>query len=155
MLLGCSTKKPTSFKLIQHNAPSDGVVSLNIMKDTALQVLTDGIGMRYYELIYAENRKLIRAKYQINTPEGTMDGGRTEEFLFYWPEINNNQITWEGNDFLDLQPKFMRACFCRGEAGLFDVDRGKLILDPEKRTFEVHFDIESGSQFFSSFKATY
>jgi hypothetical protein len=155
VLLGCSSKQSSTFKIITHNAPDDGVVTLTRMNDTSVKVITDAIGMRYFELESKSNKTLIRAKYQVATPEGTMDGGRTEELIFYWPNLDNNQTYWEDDAFTTLQPMLMRACFCRGEVGLFDISKGKLVLDTKKRTFEVHFQVESGSQFFSSFTATY
>jgi hypothetical protein len=155
VLFSCSSKQSSPFKLIKHNAPNDGVVTLTRINDTSVKVQTDGIGMRYFELESKSDKTLIRAKYQVTTPEGTMDGGRTEELIFYWPNIQSSQTIWEGKDFLALQPLLMRACFCRGEVGLFDISKGKLILDTKKRTFEMHFEVESGTQFFSSFTATY
>lgn len=155
VLFSCSSKQSSPFKLIKHNAPNDGVVTLTRMSDTSVKVLTDGIGMRYFEIEPTNNKTLVRAIYQVSTPEGTMDGGRTEELFFYWPNMQDKQTVWEGKEFLALQPLLMRACFCRGEAGLFDISEGKLIINPDKRTFEVQFKVERGTQFFSSFTATY
>lgn len=126
--------------VLTSNCPEDGVCRLEIYKNKSIETKRDGIGKLYYNLIDNDSKSVVYFEYSRNVPEDLQDASYREEIIF---EIDNNSTSQNLKDTNLKQVKmlFGKHCFCRSEAGYYNVSNGSLnynfIKDNLSFTLEV------------------
>lgn len=139
-----STKKnssPTASNESTTNCPDDGDCTIVIHKNKKLNILTDGIGSRYYQILDNENTSVIHFEYKKKIDENLQDGNYVEEIVF---EIQNDvkSLLLIDNELQSTKMLYGRHCYCKGQAGLFNVSNGKLILDQNNNKIKINLDFK-------------
>ena len=127
-----------------HNTfcPSDGKCTTILIENKSLNIKMDETGASYYELTDNSKTSVIKFEY-IKTVDTTLQDNRhREEVLF---EIPNqfNKINLENNELESVKMIFGKHCFCRGQAGIYNIKKGKLNILKENKTtsFNLEFEI--------------
>ncbi|UUC46570.1 hypothetical protein [Flavobacterium cerinum] len=150
-----NTNKATMMTTIESECPSDGKCTVEVFKNKAIDLKTDGLGKLYYQLADDTNKSVVVYAYNRNVEEGLQDGQHKEEIIF---EIDNGVETLQlkDGDLSNVKMLFGRHCFCRGQAGFFAVNQGVLNLKQKGSAiaFELDFKIKEVPQVFTQVKAT-
>lgn len=111
--------------ILTSNCPEDGVCRLEIYKNKTIQLKKDGIGKLYYNLIDSESKSVVYFEYSRNVPKDLQDASYREEIVF---EIDNNSTSQNllNTDLKNVKMLFGKHCFCRSEAGYYNVNNGNL-----------------------------
>jgi hypothetical protein len=146
LLLGCKSKS-----VMKPDADIEIVAEkktlLKTHYDSAIKMLTDPIGMMYYELIPKTGNNVVTYRYEENLAEDIMDGHYIEEVILEFPKNIKSGI-WKNEQLTTFNALFGRQCFCRGEAGNFFIENGTLIIRENKKDFQflLEFEMVSGRQ---------
>ena len=121
--------------------PENGKCTVEIFRNTSLDIKTDDIGAIYYNKIDNPNTSVILYKYDRNVPKGLQDANYSEQIVF---EINNNEtaLNVSGKELQKTKMLFGRFCFCRGAAGNFKVEDGNLILTQKNNEIKFSLDFK-------------
>ena len=140
---------------IESVCPQDGVCTIEVLKNKSLVVKTDDFGSTYFQMTDNEETSVIHYQYNRTVEEGLQDGQHREEVLF---EINNSatELKLSNSELQSTKMLFGRHCFCKGQAGYFNVENGSLILQKKNDviTFELDFKIYKVPQLFEKVKAS-
>lgn len=143
-LFSCQSKKTALDNLaitskVEMFCPEDGECTTTILKNKSLKIKKDETNQLYYQTEDNLNTSVIHFEYNKKVPEGLQDGNYREEILF---EINNSdsKLELENLSLNSVKMIYGRHCFCRGQAGYFFVQNGKLTLN--KTSKEVAFNLE-------------
>src|SRR5690606_4728531 len=119
---------------------------LNIMEDT--------IGQKYPVIEKGDNI-VVEFVYSVKGPEGTMDGDYSETLHFEIPN-RNDEYSLSGEELKEIKLLFGKHCFCKGEAGYYNVKKGDIQLEKKEGylSFDLYFIIEETSQKISSINHT-
>ena len=126
--------------------PEDGTCSIEVYKNKTLTMLDDGTGALYPELIEGDG-VVIEYTYFKPGPEGTVDGNYSETIHFELPKGSTN-LKKENAALSDVKLVYGKHCFCRGEAGYYNITDGKLLVDKtdEGIAFDLTFNVGKTSQ---------
>jgi hypothetical protein len=146
LFISCSSKKASTTKPMNYNlesnCPKDGTCTITVFPNQKLEILTDDIGSLYYKKVTAINSSVFHFQYTKTVEEGIQDGHYQEELIF---EYSNENLPLQLNDQLLQTSKmlFGRHCYCKGQAGYFMVNSGRLNLDQTKgkATINLQFKI--------------
>lgn len=139
-IFSCNTKKNSVSIANKLNCPKDGKCTIEIIKNKSLLIKKDDLGFIYYHLMDNNQSSVIAYKYERNVEKGLQDGHYNEEIIF---EIENKNTSLNLTDTKLEKTKmlFGRHCFCKGQAGYFQVNKGTLILEKKNETIELNLDI--------------
>jgi hypothetical protein len=130
--LGCKTHSNQNNK----NCPEDGICTFKITEAHRLEVKSDDLGQKYYQLISSANHHILQYTYLVKGSENTMDGNQTETLLIEIPSYFRDKISKSDESLQDLKMIFDKQCFCRDQkVGVFEVKNGTLTLE-KKATFQ-------------------
>ena len=122
--------------------PSDGKCTTILIENKSLNIKMDGTGATYYELTDNSKTSVIKFEYNKTVDTTLQDNSYREEVLF---EIPNQfkEINKENNELESVKMIFGKHCFCRGQAGIYPVKKGKLNILKENNTtsFNLEFEI--------------
>lgn len=128
-----STKKVEEAMSVapEMQCPKNGTCTFSVIANKSLQILEDGIGMKYPKLKDNPHTSIIKFRYHRKAPEGMMDGNYTEEVYL---EIENDISKLELKDQELQQVKLLygRLCYCKGNVGYFKVTDGLLNFQRNK-----------------------
>ena len=129
-------------KTISTSCPSDGKCTTILIENKSLNIKMDGTGATYYELIDNSKTSVIKFEYNKTVDTTLQDNSYREEVLFEIPN-QNNEINLEDNKLESVKMIFGKHCFCRGQAGIYTIKKGKLKILKENNTtsFNLEFDI--------------
>ena len=82
-------KNETAIK-IKNECPENVDCNFEILQNSSLNVITDGIGMLYYQVEENPNKVVFKYQYKLKTDENLQDGGYLEEVLFEMDESYND-----------------------------------------------------------------
>lgn len=121
--------------------PENGKCTVEIFRNTSLDIKTDDIGAIYYNKIDNPDTSVILYKYDRNVPKGLQDANYSEQIVF---EINNNEtaLNLSGKELQQTKMLFGRFCFCRGAAGNFKVEDGNLVLTQKNNEIKFSLDFK-------------
>lgn len=142
-----STKEVIEKATILSDCPRDGKCNVELFQNKSLNIKSDPIGSFYYELL--DNSKTTVVKYEYIKTVDTLlqDNNYKEELLF---EIPNEfrEINLENKELESVKMLYGKHCFCRGQAGIYKVKNGKLIVTKTNSNiiFETDFDIPNIDQ---------
>lgn len=137
----------TNLKTINSNCPSDGVCSLEVLKNKSLEIKNDDIGALYPVLNEGESN-VLKFEYKRNEIANTQDGQYSELIYIELPtNIKNTRLS--NKELSTVKLLFARLCFCRGQTGYYKVSNGQLeIYKNGDATFnlKLNFKIEEVPQ---------
>uniref|UniRef100_UPI004049A6E7 hypothetical protein n=1 Tax=Flavobacterium sp. TaxID=239 RepID=UPI004049A6E7 len=137
------------------NCPSDGKCETVLLKNKSLKIQTDGTGSVYYALIDDPKTSVVKFEYNQTVDTTLQDNTYKEELLF---EISNElrELKIENKELNTVKMLYGKHCFCRGQAGVYKVNNGKLIVTKKENSisFETEFSIPNIDQKIKTIKAT-
>lgn len=120
--------------------PEDGNCTVKLLRNKSMVLKRDGTGYLYYALVETTASSVIHYEYSRKTDPELQDAGYREEILF---EIPNDfeSLSLVDIDLAQVKMLFGRHCFCRGQAGYFQIQEGKLNLVKQDDivTFQLDF----------------
>lgn len=121
----------TASKEIAMECPEEGTCDFSVMKNKALVVKTDGIGMNYPQFEKSSETSVVKFTYHREAKNGMTDGDYTEEVYF---EVANDakSIMLADKSLQQVQLLYGRLCYCKGSAGYFKVTDGTLKFERNK-----------------------
>jgi len=141
LILSCGTNKSTSDLTRKHEiespCPDNGNCSFEILQNKSIEMKIDGIGKMYYELADNPEKSVYLYKYSNKIEDPTLqDAGYREEILF---EIYNKtaDFSFSGTQLQSTKMIFGVFCFCRGKAGYYKVNEGKILKQNNTLSVEI------------------
>ena len=129
-------------KTTSNTCPSDGKCTTILVENKSLNIKMDETGATYYELTNNSKTSVIKFEYNKTVDTTLQDNSYREEILF---EIPNqfNKINLENNQLESVKMIFGKHCFCRGQAGIYLIKKGKLNILKENisTNFILEFEI--------------
>ena len=121
--------------------PSDGKCTTILIENKSLNIKMDETGASYYELTDNSKTSVIKFEYNKTVDTTLQDNSYREEVLF---EIPNQfyKINLENNELESVKMLFGKHCFCRGQAGIYAVKKGKLNIIKEGINTSINLEIE-------------
>ncbi len=140
-----SKKEKEVIILTEGISDKNGEVSVNMSKNSSLELNEDTIG-EIYPVIESGDNIVIEYKYEEKAEEGIADGNYSETLHFIVPK-NTTVLTLNDSNLSDVKLLYGKHCFCKGEAGYYQVKNGKLkIVKTDKDLFfEISFTIDETS----------
>lgn len=147
----CKTKVESNTsmndKIVKVNSecPTGGTCTVEVQKNKILNVLEDGTGALYPQIIEGEHTVVVYT-FLKEGPEGTADGDYSETIHFMIPK-GTEAATYSDASLQDVKLLFGKHCYCKGEAGYYPVEKGSLKVLHEKSsvTFNLDFKMEHPS----------
>jgi len=151
LFMACAPKKGVTAFIngkhkIESPCPEEGECKLEILKDKSLDIKVDDTGRLYYSITDAPGKVIVRYTYDYDAPKGVMDAGYTETVIFETDDEFSNLNT--GN-IKGIKMLFGVQCFCRGKAGFYTVNEGKISYKDEKLTVKIPDTIVDGQRIYS------
>lgn len=115
--------------------------SVDVFKDSALVIEKDEIGKLFYTLVSKKGSTVYQYQMTENKDEKYMDGGYREEIIFELPS-NFKNGTISGKEILETKPLFGVFCYCKGKAGYYLINEGKITKSGEKISVEISKMVE-------------
>lgn len=144
-----SSDKSSSMEHVEtknSECPDGGTCTVEIHNNKKLVVKEDGIGARYTQM-EPGNNLVVEYTYSKEGPKGTVDGNYSETIQFEIPMATDN-LSKTDTSLKDVNLVYTKQCFCRGEAGAYTIDQGKLLLEKTNNalTFDLQFKVGKTSQ---------
>lgn len=136
------------------NCPEEGTCSVVVHKNKTLTVMDDGTGELYPHLEDGNNT-VIEYTYLKEGPENTADGNYSESIHFEIPAGIEN-LNKKDSALSEVKLLYGKHCFCRGEAGYYPINDGKLTLEKsaDGMIFDLKFTVGKTSQVISHIRET-
>ncbi len=166
MVNACNTTKTTQVSSSEENetelmenskasCPEDGVCTLEVQRNKQIVLKKDEATAMYYPEIKDGDNMVVIYTFSKKGPEGTVDGNYSETIHF---EIspNTNELTKKGKGLQDVKLLYGKQCYCKGEAGFYKVENGKLhvLKNNNKLEFNLQFAINKTSHKLSNISRT-
>lgn len=164
MAQACNTQKSTvstsdknsmeNMNMSNSECPDGGTCIVKIQKNKKLVLKEDEFGVKYVQIEDGSNM-VIEYTYSKKGPEGTMDGNYSEIIRFEIPNATS-KLSKENTSLSDVNLIYEKQCFCRGDAGAYEVTKGKLSLEKTDKAimFDLQFKINKTSQVVSHITET-
>ena len=136
------TKEGLEYKTkVKSDCPKDGTCDLMVFKNSSIQIQSDGLGHSYYDMVFDSGKTVIMYEYKKNTEGNYQDGHHTERIVF---EIRNDitELFVEDLELSNLAMFYERHCFCKGETGMFPINKGKLYVNNIGNTLKIDLRID-------------
>ena len=156
LAIGCKTNNKTPDTTDTNTTTKDMVVSMDdcpegaectvaIKNNASMTINEDTIGMKYPTIEDGDNM-VVHFTYAKKGPEGTVDGDYSETIHFEVP-ANTSKLSLMDADLQNVGLLFGKHCFCKGEAGYYNVTKGSfLLVKTEKElTFDISYTIDETS----------
>ncbi|MBW3520304.1 hypothetical protein [Flavobacterium sp. NKUCC04_CG] len=142
ILLACCTTVKRTLKESQAEAasnkfkvtsycPIEGDCAVKRIPNMSLVVKKDidgGVaGGMYYQLVENAGTEVVIYTYEKAMDDALLDGFYKEEIIFEIPS-QSQRLILENRVLQDVKMLFGRFCYCKGQAGYFQVKQGKLDL---------------------------
>lgn len=130
--------------------PDDGNCTFEVLQNRSLDILEDNLGKLYQEI--SEGDKLVlKFEYKRNEIPDTVDS-HYRELIFV--EFDPKDLPLELRDSALKKNKvlFARWCYCKGQTGYYEVDKGILTITKEKNNYRLglEFKIDEVPQIITS-----
>lgn len=132
-----SQTKSEEKTLLKMDSVKNVAKKIYLLKNKKLEIL-DNNGSLYYKIVDSDKTNVVQFFYEKDLDKVAYDGGYREEVIF---EVPNNTIEQHYSDaeLQNTKMLFGRYCFCRGQTGLYKVNKGKLHVKSSKK--EIHFEL--------------
>ena len=141
--MNCSTSKKKSDMLIDlsDNCPKNDKCTIVLHKNKSLNIKIDETGAKYFQLLDNEITSVIEYTYQKKVDETLQDANYTEDVIFEIPNDAKN-INLVDKELQSTKMIFGRHCYCKGQAGYFNVMTGKLKLTKDSNQIYINLEFE-------------
>jgi len=143
--ISCNSTKKINLAPVENNqkttCPSDGACTTNIFKNKSLKINTDTTGALYYNLVDDAKTSVIKFEYIKTVNTTFQDNNYSEEIVFEIPN-NLDEIVLENQELQTVKMLFGKHCFCRGQAGIYAVQKGKLQLTKNNTSISFKLNLE-------------
>ena len=131
-----TTENLKNVVLKNSSCPEDGICTIEIIKNKSLLLKNDEIDALYYQMTDNDDTSIIKFEYQKNTEKELQDANYREELIF---EIKNTDtyLKLENDNLKTIKMLFGKHCFCRGQAGYYNVKEGKFNLTKENGGYTI------------------
>lgn len=149
ILCSCSVKKNTIVEnYMPTDCPKEGDCTIEIIDNTSMVIGENEDGTKTLKLEPDPKHTFVRFEFQKNTDQSEQDGSYKELVVF---EIEKDESIqkFENQGLQKTKMLFGRFCFCRGRAGLFKVNKGKLevtISKQQKISFTLEYELDNDSK---------
>ena len=138
------------------NCPSEGKCTISILKNKKIVIQRDEINGISYTLEDDNVSSLIKYTYNKQEIKDAVDGNYTEEILIPFEHAKDNLELTD----IELKEKhilFGKHCYCKGEAGYYLIEKGKLHLSIKEGVYllEFNFEISNTTQKITSIHVTF
>lgn len=130
------------------NCPADGVCTIEVLKNKTMVVGANEDSTMTYTLADDLNHSVVRFQFKRNMDQSEHDGGYREMTVFEIDNSISSQVLAD-EELQNVKMLSGMFCFCRGKAGLYKVNKGKLDLTINKlgeTNFTLDFEMEKDSQ---------
>lgn len=143
-LLSCNARqKLLADERIEHlttDCPENGVCAFEVLHNKSLKLLKDGIGKLYPDISDGDNI-ILKFEYKRNEIPNTMDSSY-RELIYVELDPNNLTLELENSQLKEVKLLFARLCFCRGQTGYYNVNKGKLSITKKGDNYQFNLDFE-------------
>jgi len=136
--------------------PEDGNCSFKSSPKTSVVFKTDEFGFGYVDFLENE-ATLLTFEYQRTEVQHSLDGHYMERVYIEMP-VAPHAITLTDSQLQDVNLLFERRCYCKGETGVYPINRGTLKLTPlgdERFHLELWFTTSEVPHIISKIKETF
>lgn len=151
-VISSETNKMEKLEKSDSDCPKDGTCKVVIHKNKQLNLVDDGSGSLYPEIVDGKNL-VVEYTYLKRGPEGTADGNYFETINFEIPSQTQNLVK-ENSALADVKMLFSK----HGNrlAGYFPVVQGKLSYSKagNTATINLRFKVDNSSQVITHIKET-
>ena len=140
-----SEKEKEMIVLVEGITYNEKEISVNSSSNSTLTIKEDTIG-ELYPVIESGENIVIDFTYEKKAPEGIADGDYSETLHFEIPK-NTTVLNLNDASLNDVKLLFGKHCFCRGEAGYYNVKKGnmKIIKTDNEIFFDITFTVDETS----------
>ena len=130
-----------------NDCPANAKCIQEIHKDSALLIEMDVATEKpYYSIIPQVGTTVYRYEMSENQDQQHMDGGYREEIIFELPaDFKTGVIT--GKDLVNTKALFGVFCYCKGIAGYYKINEGKITKTDKGIVIEIPEIIEGQKVF--------
>ena len=160
LLCSCSCKKGIEAitrenTVLESDCPSDGICSVEIIKDKSIIVKTDETGQIYTQFADSRDTSVLVWRYDRDNLEGFQDGSHREEIILEIKNTDTNLVLTD-EELQQRKVIFGRFCFCKGQSGYYKIVNGKLNMKKLKDilTLELNFKISEVPQVINKINAS-
>ncbi len=132
--------------------PDSGNCSLEVFKNSSLEIKTDHLGKLYPEIKSGEHM-VIKYHFEKKVNKNISDANYSE-FIYFEIDKNDTQIVLKDKELQNVKMLFGRICFCRDASGYFRVNNGNFYLFNRNNTlqFNLKFEINKVPQVITQIK---
>ena len=155
-LVSCGAKqqitKDIPVEMQNISCPESGNCSLEVFKNSELEIKTDNFG-KIYPVVKSGEHLVIKYKFEKKVNKNTKDSSYSE-YIYFEIDKNNDQIILKDKELQNIKMLFGRICFCRDATGYFKVDNGNFYLFNRNNTlqFNLKFEINKVPQITTQIK---
>ena len=155
-LISCGSRqqitKDIPVEMQNISCPESGNCSVEVFKNSKLDIKTDNFGKIYPEVKQGEHL-VIKYHFEKNVTKNTKDNSYSEYIYF---EINKNdeQVILRDKELQNVKMLFGRICFCRDASGYFRINNGNFYLfnHNNKLRFNLKFKMNKVPQIITQIK---
>jgi len=118
--------------------PEDGVCTFEVLENKSIELLKDGIGKLYTNII-DDNNIVLKFEYIRNEIPNTVDGSY-RELVYAELDPNNLTVEIENSQLKEVKLLFARFCFCRGQTGYYNVNKGNLSITRSGNNYQFNLE---------------
>ncbi|TXE08182.1 hypothetical protein ES711_06615 [Gelidibacter salicanalis] len=123
-----NSKNTEKLKKTTTLCPEDGNCSFKSSPKTSVVFKTDELGIGYVDFLEKE-ASLLTFEYQRTEVQHTLDGHYMERVYIELPPAPR-AISLTNSELQEVNLLFERRCYCKGETGVYPINRGTLKLTP-------------------------
>lgn len=123
------------------NCPSEGSCTISILKNKKIVIQRDEINGISYTLEDDKVSSLIKYTYNKQKIKDAVDDSYTEEILIPFEHAKDN-LELKNTELKEKHILFGKHCYCKGEAGYYLIEKGKLSLNIKEGVYLLKFDFE-------------
>jgi len=134
------------------SCPESGNCSLEVFKNSELEIKTDNFG-KIYPVVKSGEHLVIKYKFEKKENKNTKDSSYSE-YIYFEIDKNKDQIILKDKELQNIKMLFGRICFCRDTNGYFKIDKGNFYLFNRNNTlqFNLRFEIPKVPQITTQIK---
>lgn len=138
ILFSCKTKSDLTVinnHPSQHLCPEDGTCTFEVLQNHSLMVNYNKLGA-LNPTITDGDKLVFKFEYKRNEIPDAVDSSYREELFV---ELDYNNLEFETDDFKSQKVVFARWCYCKGQAGSYRINKGKLSVKKLKeKTYQLN-----------------
>jgi len=132
--ISCKTSKEkelkTKSKTLVSKCPEDGICTFEVLKNKSLEIKKDDIGA-LYPMVSEGKTNVLKFEYKRKELPNTQDSNYSELIYVEIPQKTEG-LKFTDTDLNKAKVLFARLCFCRGQTGYYNVNKGQLDISKSK-----------------------